>query len=326
MRVLVTGGAGFVGSHLVDRLVADGHDVAVMDNLAVGKIENVAHHLNSERFEFVCESILNERMLERMVRRCEQIYHLAAAVGVQYIVEDPLSGILTNVRGTENVLALACKYWVPVVIASSSEVYGKSRAVPFKEDGDRLLGPTTIGRWSYSDSKALDEYMGFAYAQKGLPVTAVSYFNAYGPRLEPRGYGSVVAKFITQARQGGPLTVYDDGQQTRCFTYVTDTVEGTVCAAQTPQAAGLAFNIGSDRETSIWELAEMIRRRVNPDATIANVPYSQAYGVPFEDTRRRVPDVERAEQMLGFRAEVPLEQGLDLTVAWFEEREKNAVN
>jgi UDP-glucose 4-epimerase len=168
--------------------------------------------------------------------------------------------------------------------------------------------------------------MGFAYAQKGLPVTVVRYFNAYGPRLDPRGYGSVIAKFITQAQQGGPLTVFDDGQQTRCFTYVEDAVEGTVSAAQTRQAAGLAFNIGSDRETSILELAEMIRRRVNPEATITKVPYSQAYGVPFEDTRRRVPDVERAMQILGFRADVPLEQGLELTVAWFEERGKYAVD
>jgi len=320
MRILVTGGAGFIGSHLVDRLIADGHDVTVIDNLSVGIIGNIAHHLGSERFHFVCDSILNQPVLERLVRKSEQIYHLAAVVGVKYVVEDPLGGILTNVRGTENVLELAYRYWVPTLIASSSEIYGKSAAVPLSEQDDRLLGPTSVGRWSYSDSKAIDEYFAFAYADKGLPVTVVRYFNVYGPRLDPRGYGSVIAKFVTQARNGGPLTLYGDGRQTRCYTYITDAVEGTVQAATMPEAAGMAFNLGSNRETSVLELSEMIRARINPQAAIEFTSYAEVYGVPFEETRRRVPDVERAAKILGFRTTTSLEEGLEQTIAWFGEK------
>jgi UDP-glucose 4-epimerase len=267
----------------------------------------------------VCDSILNETTLERLIRKSDQVYHLAAVVGVKYVVEDPLGGILTNVRGTENVLQLAYRYWVPTLVTSSSEIYGKSTAVPLGEDHDRLLGPTSVGRWSYSDSKAIDEYFAFAYARKGLPVTVVRYFNIYGARLDPRGYGSVIAKFISQARQGGPLTIYGNGRQTRCYTYITDAIEGTVRAANTPAAMGLAFNIGSDRETSVLELSEMIRDRVNPQAAIEFTSYERVYGVPFEETQRRVPAVERAAQILGFQASVPLEEGLGCTIAWFEE-------
>jgi UDP-glucose 4-epimerase len=317
MRVLVTGGAGFIGSHLVDALMAQGHEVTVLDNLSVGKVANIAHHLGSERFRFINDSILNTATLEPLVRQADLIFHLAAVVGVKYVVEDPLNAIIVNVRGTENVLELAFKYWVRTVIASSSEVYGKSTEVPLREDGDRLLGPTTVPRWSYSDAKAIDEYFALAYAQKGLPVTVVRYFNAYGPRLDPRGYGSVVARFFTQALRGEPLTVYGDGQQTRSFTYVADTVRGTILAGTVPEAAGEIFNIGSDREVPITDLARRILALTGSPSEIVYVPHTAAYGPDFEETRRRVPDVRRAREVLGFEAEVPLEEGLRRTLEWF---------
>ncbi len=319
MRVLVTGGAGFIGSHLVDALMAEGHEVTVIDNLSVGTIANIAHHLGNERFHFVNDSILNTTTLERLVRQADLIFHLAAVVGVKYVVEDPLNAIIVNVRGTENVLELAFKYWVRTVIASSSEVYGKSAAVPLREDGDRILGPTTVPRWSYSDAKAIDEYFALAYARKGLPVTVVRYFNAYGPRLDPRGYGSVVARFFTQALRGEPITVYEDGRQTRCFTYVADTVRGTILAGTVREAAGQIFNIGSDREIAIGELAERIRALTGSRSEIVHVPYTSAYGPDFEETRRRVPDVTRARQVLGFEARTPLDEGLRRTLEWFRQ-------
>jgi UDP-glucose 4-epimerase len=319
MRVLVTGGAGFIGSNLVDVLMEQGHEITVIDNLSVGKIGNIEHHLESDRFHFVNDSILNTSALERLIRRADMIYHLAAVVGPKYVVEDPLGTIVTNVRGTENVLELAFKYWVRTVIASSSEVYGKSTAVPLSEDDDRLLGPTTVGRWSYSDAKAIDEYFALALAKKGLPVTAVRYFNAYGPRLDPRGYGSVIAKFITQALQGDPLTIYDDGEQTRCYTYVADTVEGTIKAATVRQAAGLVFNIGSNREISVNKLAQLVQELTGSRSEITHVPYTSAFDSHFEETRRRVPNISRAREILEFEAQTALEEGLQRTLEWFQQ-------
>ncbi|NLF01200.1 MAG: NAD-dependent epimerase/dehydratase family protein [Anaerolineales bacterium] len=317
MRILITGGAGFIGSHLADVTMQDGHDVTVLDNLSVGKITRIAHHMGSDRFRFVQDSILNPAALEPLVREADVIYHLAAAVGVRYIVADPLNGIVTNVRGTENVLALAARYQVRTVIASSSEVYGKSVQAPLSEEDDRVLGPTSVSRWSYADSKAIDEYMAFAYAAQGLPVAVVRYFNAYGPRLDPRGYGSVLARFVTQALAGQPITVYDDGAQTRCFTFVADTVRGTMRAATTPEAVGKAFNIGANRETSVNELARLVLALTGSRSEIVHVASAAAYGARFEETRRRVPDISRAREILGFEATVSLEEGLRQTVAWF---------
>jgi UDP-glucose 4-epimerase len=317
MKILVTGGAGYIGSNLVDALLAQGHQIYVVDNLSTGKIGNIQHLLGQEGFHFVNDTILNRSLMDRLVSSVDQVYHLAAVVGVKYVVEDPLNSIHTNVTGTAVVLEKAYKYWRPTVIASSSEVYGKSTDVPLSEEDDRLLGPTTVARWSYAMAKAIDEHFAFAYAAKGLPVTVVRYFNSYGPRLDPKGYGSVIAKFITQARLGQPLTVFDNGQQTRCFTYVEDTLCGTILAATVPEAAGKVFNIGSNRETRIVDLARAIRDLVGSDSEIVQVPYANVFGENFEETRRRVPDVRRSDKILGFRASTPLEEGLKRTLDWF---------
>jgi len=317
VNILVTGGAGYIGSHLTDALIDGGHQVTVLDNLVTGKIANINHLFGNPQFSFVCDSVLNAPLVNELVSQTDVVFHLAATVGVKYVVEDPLQCIVTNVRGTEVVLEAAYRYWRRLLVVSSSEVYGKSEKVPLSEEDDSLLGPTAVGRWSYALSKALDEHLAFAYHRQGLPVSVARYFNSYGPRLDPRGYGSVVGKFVGQALAGQAITVYDDGRQTRCLTYVEDTVRGTMLTALSPEAEGKAFNIGSDRETSVLTLAQMVREIVNPEAEIVHIPYHEAYGDRFEETRRRVPDVSRARELLGFEAEVSLEEGLRKTVAWF---------
>jgi len=317
VNILITGGAGYIGSHLADALIDTGHQVTVLDNLSTGRIANIDHLLGLARFRPVCDSVLNAPLVDQLIAGADVVYHLAAMVGVRHVVDNPLKCIVTNVRGTEVVLESAYRYWRRVVVASSSEVYGKSEKAPLSEDDDSLLGPTAVGRWSYALSKALDEHLTFAYHRQGLPVSVVRYFNSYGPRLDPRGYGSVVARFINQALDGQPITVYDDGRQTRCFTYVGDTVRGTLMAGTLAEAEGKAFNIGDDRETTILELAQMVRDAINPGINIEHIPYAQAYGARFEETRRRVPDTRRARDLLGFEAEVSLEEGLRRTIGWF---------
>lgn len=316
MRVLVTGGAGYIGSHLVDALCDDGHEVRVLDNLSTGKASNLAKRL--DQVHLVNGSILDTAVVDHEVETAQLVFHLAAAVGVRHIVDDPLSSVLVNTRGTENVLSACFRHWRKVLVASTSEVYGKTPKVPMQEDDDRVLGPTTVPRWSYSTAKAIDEHLALAYAASSLPVVIVRYFNSFGPRLDERGYGSVVANFLRQAIAGEPLTVHGDGGQSRCFTYVDDTVRGTLSAAFTPEAEGMVFNLGSTRETTILELAEMIKASVESDSAIAHTEYESYYGAGFEDTRRRVPDITRAREILDWEPRVTLEEGLARTIEWWQ--------
>jgi len=319
MRVLVTGGAGYIGSHLVDALIKRGDEVLAVDNLSTGKAANLAHLMGHPRLQFINDSILNEPLLERFVPSVDLLFHLAAAVGVRHVLHDPLAAINTNVRGTEVVLGLAFKYWKRIVIASTSEIYGKAAQVPFHEDDDRVLGSTAVSRWSYSMSKAIDEHFAFAYAAKGLPVSIVRYFNSYGPRVDEKGYGTVVANFIREALKGEPLTVHGDGRQSRCFTYIDDTVRGTLRAGEAPEAVGEAFNIGNPAETSILELAKTVKRLARSRSAIRFIPYEAYYGEGFEDTRRRVPAIGKATRLLGFTPRVSLETGLRRTIEWCRE-------
>ncbi len=333
MKILVTGGAGFIGSHLVERLVERGDEVVVLDNYSTGRPEHLRQPgLSAESpsptysssshpsLTLLTGSILDEAAVRQAAAGCAVIYHLAAAIGVRYIVDDPLQSIITNVRGTEHVVAAAAEHGCRVVIASSSEVYGKSTDVPFREDGDSVIGPTSIGRWSYAHAKALDEHLALAYSrQRGLRASVVRYFNIYGPRQELGGY-AVIPRFAVQALLRQPLTVHGDGLQTRCFTYVGDAVEATLRAGEAEAALGEVFNVGSPFEISIRDLAERVALLAGAEATVAYQSHEQVYGRAFEDTRRRAPDVSKAERLLGFRAAVELQEGLEATVAWWRER------
>jgi len=315
VNILVTGGAGFIGSHLVASLVPDGHRVTVLDNLSTGNLSNLTPV--SSEITFVEGDILNADLVESEVRRADLVYHLAAAVGVGNIMANPLESIITNTTGTEHVLRSCHRHSTRVLLASTSEIYGKTPKLPMAEDDDRILGSTAISRWSYSTSKALDEHLAFAFATEGLQVSIVRYFNSYGPHLDEKGYGSVIANFIRQARDGDPLTVHGDGLQTRCFTFVADTVRGTILAGTKDEALGSVFNIGSNFEISIADLARLIVDKTKSSSPITNVSYEQRYGTSFEDTRRRVPSLDRARQVLGYTPTIDLAEGLDRTLAWW---------
>jgi UDP-glucose 4-epimerase len=324
MKVLITGGGGFLGSHLGDGLLAAGHEVTALDTSPDLKVR---HNLGNPHFRYIKGSIFDLDLLESLIAKSDLVYHLAAVVGVEHYVEDPFHVLNVNVNGTQNVLKFAHRYDKKLVFASTSEVYGKSKDAPFREDGDRLLGSTEIDRWCYSTSKAVGEHFCFAYLKLGLPVVIVRFFNVYGPRLDRIDVGRVITIFMGQLLRGEDLTVIGDGQQTRSFTYVDDAVKALIQAGVRPEAVGKVINIGNDTETSVLQLAEaMIRAFPGTGSKIKFVPQEKIYGNSYEDIQRRVPDITRMRTILGVDPTISLEDGLRRTIDWFkQDYEKGAV-
>ena len=307
MKVFITGGAGFIGSHLTERLLARGDKVLILDDLSTGQMDNIGHLVGREGFEHRVGSALDVPLVSELVDRCDVTIHLAAAVGVMLIVDHPVHTIETNVRATEVVLNAAAKKQKLVLLASTSEVYGKGIKIPFTEDDDLKLGPTIHSRWAYACSKALDEWLALAYLrEKKVPVVIARFFNTVGPRQTGR-YGMVLPNFVAQALQGDPIRVFGTGEQARCFGHVYDAVEGVLRLLDTPAAVGQVVNVGTDREVTINQLAEMVRQQSGSESRIEHVPYSEAYAAGFEDLDRRVPDVRKLEKLTGFRFQHSLE-------------------
>lgn len=315
-RVLVTGGAGFIGSHLSELLINSGHEVTVVDNLITGSESNISHLRANERFRFINDTVLNEELINRLAQQNDLIIHLAAAVGVRWIIDNPLLSIHTNIRATEVVLEAASRSGSKVVVASTSEVYGKNPKPVLNEDDDSVIGATHITRWLYANTKATDEFLALAYSRDmGLPVVIVRFFNTVGPRQTGR-YGMVVPNFVRQALAGDPITVYGDGNQTRCFTDVRDSVRAVAELAMQPKADGQVFNIGNAREISINGLAELVVKMTDSRSTIAHVPYDEAYPAGFEDMQRRVPCTDKLRNYLGWAPEIPLEANLERIIQY----------
>jgi UDP-glucose 4-epimerase len=332
-KVLITGGSGFIGSHLAETLLSRGCEVTVIDNLSTGQFQNIAPLTTNPKFHFAIDTITNEVVMDRLVSECDVIYHLAAAVGVELIVRDPVHVMETNILGTHAVLRIASRYRKRVLIASTSEVYGKNSQVPFSEDDDRLLGPTTKSRWCYATSKAADEFIGLAYhRQMDLPVVIARLFNTVGPRQSGQ-YGMVIPRFVQQAMRGEPLTIYADGRQTRCFCNVADTVRALSLLMESPRAVGQVFNIGSQEEVTILNVAERVLQLVDKNKTHSKssgegrlrfIPYEEAYEAGFEDMRRRVPDISKIHQFVGWEPQLRLDSTLQSIIESFAEPETSA--
>jgi UDP-glucose 4-epimerase len=321
VRYLITGGAGFIGSHLAERLLAQGDHVVLLDNLSTGSMENVRHLKGHDRLEYRLDGIENRHLLAELVDDAEVIVHLAAAVGVKLIVESPVRTIETNVNGTQLILEAACKKKKLVLIASTSEVYGKNSQVPFREDADLVLGPTTKGRWSYAASKALDEFLALAYwREKGQPVIVVRFFNTVGPRQTGR-YGMVLPNFVKRALDGAPIEVYGNGRQSRCFCDVRDTVEALLRLIPLDRAVGEVINIGNTEEVTIEDLAKLVKQRTGSSSLIQYVPYDKAYEPGFEDMMRRVPAIEKLHSLTGFRPQTSLTEIIDRVSSYFRQKE-----
>jgi UDP-glucose 4-epimerase len=323
---LITGGAGFIGSHLAERLLSRGDRVVLLDNLSTGSMDNIRHLKVSGQMAYHLDNIENLQLLAELVDDADIIVHLAAAVGVKLIVESPVRTIETNVNGTQRILEAACKKRKLVLTASTSEVYGKNTNVPFHEDADLVLGPTTKGRWSYAASKALDEFLALSYwKEKKLPVIVVRLFNTVGPRQTGR-YGMVLPNFVKQALDNEPISVYGNGQQSRCFCDVRDTVEGLVRLMDTDRSIGEVVNVGSTEEITIEGLAQLVKERTSSSSSIEFVPYDQAYEPGFEDMMRRVPCVDKLRALTGFRPETSLNEIIDRVTAFFREKEEAATS
>ncbi len=314
MRVLVTGGAGFIGSHLCEALLEQGHEAWALDDLSTGRLENLSTFQRHPRFRFLEGDVCDASLVKGLVAQTDRVFHLAAAVGVKYVLENPLRSLLTNIRGSEVVLEACAEHSRRVVLFSSSEVYGKGVSVPFAEDDDRVLGPTHKLRWSYACGKAVDECLAQAYwQQQQLPVTVVRCFNTCGPR-QTGAYGMVIPNMVLRALRNEPILVYGDGQQSRCFSAVHDVVRGVLQLADHPAAVGEIFNIGTDEELTVLELAQRIRQRCGSASPIEFVRYEEIYGRLFEDMRRRVPDLTKIRRTVGYRPQITLDQLLDMTI------------
>jgi UDP-glucose 4-epimerase len=325
MRALITGGAGFIGSHLAERLLKEGHHVSVIDNLSTGSLKNIEHLRGHRDFEFVTGDIGSTELMTVLIERCDVIFHLAAAVGVRLIAEDPVRTIATNIGGTEIVLDIANKFGKKILIASSSEVYGKSEAVPFREEDDLVLGSTSLSRWAYACSKAIDEFLGQAYhRQYGLGVVIGRFFNTIGPRQTGR-YGMVVPRFVQMALANEPVLVYGTGKQTRCFCYVADLVEAVIGLMSCEQAAGRVYNIGTSEEIAIEDLADKIIEMTGSKSKKQFVPYEVAYGRPIEDMMRRVPSTERIRETIGWVPQTRLDETLKSIIESIKRNRENSV-
>jgi UDP-glucose 4-epimerase len=317
MKILLTGGAGFIGSHLATELLGRGHEVLVMDDLSTGRLENLRHIQSNSGLHLKEGSILDIEVLEPLVQECDEVYHLAAAVGVRLVMEKPVETIMTNVRGAENILEVCRKHSKKIFIASTSEIYGKNKNGPLSEDDDRILGSTKKHRWAYANTKTLDEFMAFAYHQAyGLPIVIARLFNTVGPRQTGR-YGMVIPNFVRSALDNKPINVYGTGDQTRCFAHVSDVIQGLVGLMEHPEAVGDVFNVGNSEETSIADVARRVKAMTGSSSEIRYIPYEEAYGEGFEDMERRVPNLAKIKDLIGYEPQSKLDDILTSVIEYF---------